>query len=138
MLWLVVKPHSVGVRVLLVQGESIVLVKPVYEKEWFLPGGAVERGESLEQAARREAQEEVGATIGAMHLFGAYTNLEFGKSDHVLVYYSDDFEFDCTSDDEIEACALVPLDQLPENLSPGSAKRILEYQSGARGISGKW
>ena len=138
MLWLILKPHSVGVRVLLVKDDCVLLVKPVYEKEWFLPGGAVERRESLEQAARREAQEEVGAQIGAIYLFGAYTNLEFGKSDHVLVYYSDDFEFDCSSDDEIEACALTPLNALPENLSPGTAKRIAEYQAGKRGLSGEW
>lgn len=138
MLWLLLKPLSMGVRVLLVKDGCVVLVKPVYEREWYIPGGAVERGETLEQAARREACEEVGAQIGALRLFGAYTNLEYGKSDHVVVFFSDDFELDCHSDDEIEACALVPLDELPEELSPGSAKRISEYLAGQRGIAAHW
>lgn len=37
-----------------------ILVRKVGEKDWFFPGGGVEQGESVEEAATRELTEEVG------------------------------------------------------------------------------
>jgi 8-oxo-dGTP pyrophosphatase MutT (NUDIX family) len=138
MLWLFFKPISVGVRVLMVKDEQVLLVKHVYQPDWYLPGGAVEQHETLEQAAQREAQEETGATIQDICLFGVYTNYEHGKSDHIIVYLSQDFELTGEGDDEIEFCGLFPFDTLPEKISPGSANRIQEYLAGKIGNHGDW
>lgn len=138
MLWILLKPISTGVRLLMIKDDQVLLVKHVYEPHWYLPGGAVEQGETLDAAIRREALEEAGATLHDLQLFGAYTNFERGKSDHVIVFISREFDLTCDGDDEIELCQFFPLDGLPETMSPGSENRIREYCEGKTGSHGNW
>jgi 8-oxo-dGTP diphosphatase len=60
---------EVAVGVLLqADGQFLLTSRPagkVYEGYWEFPGGKIEAGETLEQALRRELQEEIGVTIGA-------------------------------------------------------------------------
>jgi 8-oxo-dGTP diphosphatase len=62
------QPVDVAVGVLVdAQGRFLLTTRPpgkVYEGYWEFPGGKVEPGESIEQALRRELQEEIGVTIG--------------------------------------------------------------------------
>ncbi len=51
-------------------GDFLLTSRPpgkVYEGYWEFPGGKLEPGESVEAALRRELQEEIGVTIGAVH-----------------------------------------------------------------------
>ncbi len=63
---------DVAVGVLL-QGEEFLLTSrpegKVYAGYWEFPGGKLEAGESVEQALRRELQEELGITIGAAQIW---------------------------------------------------------------------
>jgi len=65
------KEVEVAVGVLIrADGAFLLTSRPpgkVYEGYWEFPGGKVEAGESVEQALRRELQEEIGVTIGPVH-----------------------------------------------------------------------
>ena len=67
-------PVDVAVGVLIerdaagAEGRFLLTSRPVgkvYAGYWEFPGGKLEAGESVEQALRRELQEELGITIGA-------------------------------------------------------------------------
>ncbi len=65
------KEVEVAVGVLIrADGAFLLTSRPpgkVYEGYWEFPGGKVEPGESVEQALRRELQEEIGLTIRQVH-----------------------------------------------------------------------
>ena len=63
------KVVEVAVGVLIrTDGQFLLTSRPagkVYEGYWEFPGGKIEAGETVEQALRRELQEEIGITIAA-------------------------------------------------------------------------
>jgi 8-oxo-dGTP diphosphatase len=64
---------DVAVGVLMqADGQFLLTSRPegkVYAGYWEFPGGKLEAGESVEQALRRELQEELGITIGAAQVW---------------------------------------------------------------------
>jgi 8-oxo-dGTP pyrophosphatase MutT (NUDIX family) len=135
----ITRPITVGVRLILEKGQAVVLVKHTYQYGWYLPGGGVKRGETLEGAARREAAEELGAKLGELYLLGAYTSFYEGKSDHVIVFSCNDFTLTGETDREIARCEFFRFDELPEDVSPGSLRRIQEYVGGdGSPVYGMW
>src|SRR5687768_18404925 len=79
------RPINLGVRIMLIQDGKVLLVRHVYQRGWFMPGGGMKRRETLEQAARRECREEVGVKMDNVELFGIYFNYTEWKSDHIAL-----------------------------------------------------
>lgn len=62
----------------------VLLVRENYERRRFaLPGGALEDGETPEEAVVRETREETGVAIAIDHLVGTYT-LDDGFTAHAF------------------------------------------------------
>ncbi|RYP88672.1 NUDIX domain-containing protein [Nocardioides guangzhouensis] len=65
------------------QGE-VLLIRRTDNGNWSLPGGGIELGESVAEAAVRETREETGVTCEITTLVGIYSNPR-----HVIEYTSD-------------------------------------------------
>lgn len=127
--WRLFKPVTLGVKALLIKNDSVLLVKHSYRAGWFLPGGGVKKQEDLETAVRRECREEIGGQIGALQLFGVYSNVNEMKNDHVVVMLSHEFSYQGPNDKEIIDIQFFPMHQLPVDVSAGTRNRIEELLS---------
>ena len=137
--WRLFHPITLGARIVLLRDGQVLLVEHTYRGGWFLPGGGVDKGESLEECILREAEEEAGATVRDLELFGVYSNFAEAKSDHVAVFVSREFDLrPLPANNEIARVGWFALEALPEGLSPGTARRLAELQAGGPPRAGRW
>lgn len=67
-----------GAAALVIDGEGRLLMGFRSDnRQWGIPGGGMEPGETLEETARREALEETGMTLDRLELFGVFSGPEF-------------------------------------------------------------
>jgi 8-oxo-dGTP diphosphatase len=68
----------VGVGAIIIDQERVLLVKRGHEPlagSWSIPGGLLDIGETLRQAALREAVEETGLIVEVGELLGVYDRI---------------------------------------------------------------
>ena len=80
----------VGVGAVVLDQGRVVLVKrkfPPLAGEWSIPGGRLEVGETLREAAVREAREETGLTVEPAEVLGVYDRLLRDDGGRILYHY---------------------------------------------------
>lgn len=132
------QPVDVAVGVLIDgQGRFLLTSRPqgkVYAGYWEFPGGKVEGGETVEQALRRELQEELGITIGAA-LPWQVTLMDYP---HALVRLHFCKVFAWTGDFEMREQQTMSWQSLPvreQPVLPGTLP-VLAWLAAERGFSG--
>ncbi|MFZ5911692.1 MAG: NUDIX hydrolase [Chloroflexota bacterium] len=117
----------VGAAVLVVDEQGrLLLLKRSDSGCWGPPGGAVEPGEIVEEAARRETLEETGLRVGGMSLFGVFSGPElyykYPNGDEVynvtIIYLSRDVTGEIRLNEEHTAWDWFAPADIPDHLSP--------------------
>jgi len=68
---------SLTVDIIILIKNEIVLIRrmnPPYQGKWALPGGFVDIGETVEEAAVREAAEETGLDVELLDMVGVFSD----------------------------------------------------------------
>lgn len=81
----------VGVGVVIVGKPGVVLIKrgkPPRVGSWSLPGGAQKLGETVNQAAQREASEETGLNVEVRGLVDVVDSITRSDDDRVQYHYT--------------------------------------------------
>ncbi|MDP3276232.1 MAG: NUDIX domain-containing protein [Deltaproteobacteria bacterium] len=109
-------------------GPYIVLIRrkrSPMEGQWTLPGGKVQRGESLSAALAREILEECGLSVGVQRLLEVIEIID--ESHHFVVL---DYECSvlggtlCAGDDASEACWVAAYDLAEYRVTEAVARVI--------------
>jgi 8-oxo-dGTP pyrophosphatase MutT (NUDIX family) len=125
-----------GASVIIYKDQQVLLQQRTDNKCWGYHGGAVEMGEKVEAAAKRELYEETGLTAKSLTLFGVFSGPEQyhvypdGNEAYIIdiVYLCNDFEGELRrQENEVLDLAWFDMDKLPENLSPPIKTALLQF-----------
>ena len=127
--WFLLRPRTAGARCILLCARQVLLIRQTYGHQlWTLPGGGLARGETPEAAVRREVQEEVGITLGAVQYLGQFVSTQTYNVDTVHVFNAATPSQACTIDPgEIAEARWFALEALPR-VSEKTRRALLLWQ----------
>lgn len=95
---------------------------------WALPGGFVDYGESVETAAVREAQEEIGLTIKLLEQFHVYSDPSRDQRKHTIsIVFLATATGNPTAGDDAKNFKIFNLWELPKNLCFDHDRILQDY-----------
>ncbi len=131
---------TLGARTAAIDAEGhVLLVRHSYSPGWILPGGGVERGETVFAAAVRELREEAGIVAEEEpRLHGVFSNHQIFPGDHIACFVLRRFAREPFAPSaEIAAAEFFATDRLPSDTTAGTRRRIEEILFG-RPIAHDW
>jgi 8-oxo-dGTP pyrophosphatase MutT (NUDIX family) len=128
---------TIGVRAAAFdESGRVFLVRHSYVPGWYLPGGGVEPGETVEEAMKRELAEEGGIEVGSVpDLFGIYLNRAVSVRDHVVLFVCRrcrQVRPPRIPNLEIVDTGFFDLDALPDAATEGTRRRLAEIAGAPR------
>jgi ADP-ribose pyrophosphatase YjhB (NUDIX family) len=107
--------------------DSILLVRQNYGRQfWSLPGGVVEPGESVDQAAVREVKEETGLAVQIKRVVGLYSKP--AASALAITFEGTVIGGSLNPANEISECHYFPLDHLPARIRDHLRQRVEDFR----------
>lgn len=133
--WRLTRALTLGGQVCVVDDHGrVLLVRHGYRPGWHFPGGGVETGEAVVDAALRELKEETGVVArGLPVLHGIFNHSSVFPGDHIVVFVLRDFiqARIPVAGFEIAEQGFFATDALPTGINAGTAQRIAEIFTGA-------
>jgi mutator protein MutT len=129
-----------GTSVIIFNNEGQVLMLHRSDNDcWCFPGGAIELGEKVEEAAVREVFEETGLEVQGLKLFGVFSGEElyyqYPHGDEVynidVVYIADKYHGEIRISNEGKDIRFFSIDSLPDPISPPVKPVVEELKAGA-------
>jgi 8-oxo-dGTP pyrophosphatase MutT (NUDIX family) len=132
--WYFARGMTLGTRAMVFDGDGrVFLVKHSYVPGWHMPGGGVEKGETLMTALERELREEGNIEVSAPPVLHAvYFNKRISRRDHVALYIVREFRQIGPPEPNLEIIdhGFFAPNELPSDTSRATRERIAEVLSG--------
>jgi 8-oxo-dGTP pyrophosphatase MutT (NUDIX family) len=125
-----------GASIIVYKDNQVLLQQRKDNKCWGYHGGAVEMGERVEDAARRELLEETGLLAKDLTLYGVFSGPEQyniypdGNEAYIIdiVYLCNEFIGDLhEQESEVIGLNWFDFDKIPENLSPPIKSVLIKF-----------
>ena len=127
---------KVGVNVAIIHNNQLLLTKRNDFEVWCLPGGHMDAGETVAEAAVREVKEETGLDIRLTQFVGVYSIPDANAWVNLMLSFTGEVIGGAlkAQESEVLEMAYFPFDAIPNNLLWGHHQRIQDAINGQVGV----
>ncbi|MCD5322185.1 MULTISPECIES: NUDIX hydrolase [Pontibacillus] len=117
--------HIVSAATIVLNEKNEILLIKGPKRGWEMPGGQVEEGESLKEAAIRETKEESGIEVEILKFCGIFQNVN--RSICNTLFLAKPIGGECTTSSESLEVGFYPIDKALEMVEVSNFRERIEY-----------